>query len=139
VPSVDTKHHPPEGLLRCNCGLYRLPRYRRVRPRGKPCCHRLQSADSGLSREPRSDGKLDLVAPVAKYLPEFVDLKVGVEQTDPATGKPSITQEPQKRPMTVQDLLRHTAGLVYGQYGDTLVHREYRAIAPPMTAPPTAI
>src|SRR3984893_10302689 len=28
------------------------------------------------------DGKLDLVAPVSKYLPEFADLKVGVEQAD---------------------------------------------------------
>jgi CubicO group peptidase (beta-lactamase class C family) len=72
------------------------------------------------------DGKLDLVAPVSKYLPEFADLKVGVEQTDPATGKPSLTPEPQKRPMIVQDLLRHTAGLVYGQFGDKLVHRAYR-------------
>ena len=29
--------------------------------------------------------------------------------------------------MTVQDLFRHTAGLVYGQFGDGLVHRAYRA------------
>jgi hypothetical protein len=29
--------------------------------------------------------------------------------------------------MIVQDLLRHTAGLVYGQFGDHLVHQAYRA------------
>ena len=29
--------------------------------------------------------------------------------------------------MTVQDLMRHTAGLVYGQFGDGLVHKAYRA------------
>ncbi len=72
------------------------------------------------------EGQLDLLAPVAKYLPEFKDLQVGVEQTDPATGKPALTMVRQKRPMTVQDLLRHTSGLVYGQFGDKLVHKAYR-------------
>src|SRR4051812_12272865 len=72
------------------------------------------------------EGKIDLAAPVSKYIPEFTDLKVGVETIDPATGKPVLTLVPQKRPMIVQDLLRHTAGLVYGQYGDTLVHKAYR-------------
>ena len=72
------------------------------------------------------EGKLDLMAPVSHYLPEFRDLKVGVEQADPATGKPTLVLEPQKRPMIVQDLLRHTAGLVYGQFGDQLVHKMYR-------------
>jgi len=72
------------------------------------------------------EGKLDLVDPVSKYLPEFAGLKVGVEQTDPATGKPALNLVPQKRPMTVQDLLRHTSGLVYGQFGEKLVHLAYR-------------
>jgi CubicO group peptidase (beta-lactamase class C family) len=72
------------------------------------------------------EGKLDLMAPVSKYLPEFKDLKVGVEKNDPATGKPVLLTEPQHRPMIVQDLLRHTAGLVYGQFGDHLIHQMYR-------------
>ncbi len=72
------------------------------------------------------EGRLDLVAPVSKYLPEFKDLQVGVETTDAATGKPALTMVPQKRPMTVQDLMRHTSGLVYGQFGDKLVHKAYR-------------
>lgn len=59
------------------------------------------------------EGKLDLAAPVSQYLPEFKDLKVRTERTDPATGKVEVTLEPQKRPMMVQDLMRHTAGLVY--------------------------
>ena len=33
------------------------------------------------------EGKLDLLAPVAQYLPEFKDLKVGVEQADVVGGK----------------------------------------------------
>jgi CubicO group peptidase (beta-lactamase class C family) len=59
------------------------------------------------------EGKLDLVAPVSQYLPEFKDLKVSVEQVDMATGKKETVLQPEVRPMTVQDLLRHTAGLVY--------------------------
>src|ERR1700752_2007455 len=34
------------------------------------------------------EGKIDTLAPVAQYLPEFKDIKVGVEKTDPDTGKP---------------------------------------------------
>jgi CubicO group peptidase (beta-lactamase class C family) len=71
-------------------------------------------------------GKLDLDAPVSQYLPEFKGLEVGVEHTDEGTGKTTLTMEPQKRPMIVQDLLRHTAGLVYGQFGDHLIHKMYR-------------
>ena len=71
-------------------------------------------------------GKLDLDAPVSNYLPEFKDLQVGVENLDEKTGQPILAMEPQKRPMIVQDLLRHTAGLVYGQFGDHLIHKMYR-------------
>jgi CubicO group peptidase (beta-lactamase class C family) len=60
------------------------------------------------------EGKLDLAAPVSLYLPEFKDLKVSADKTDPATGKTETALQAQTRPMIVQDLLRHTAGLVYG-------------------------
>jgi CubicO group peptidase (beta-lactamase class C family) len=52
------------------------------------------------------EGKLDLTAPVSQYLPEFKDLKVGMDR------------QPLKRPMTVQDLLRHTSGLTYEFFAD---------------------
>jgi CubicO group peptidase (beta-lactamase class C family) len=71
------------------------------------------------------EGKIDVMAPVAQYLPELKDVKVGVEKTDPATGKPTLSLEAPERPMTVQDLLRHTSGLVYGPFGNTLVHQAY--------------
>ena len=71
------------------------------------------------------EGRLDLAAPVDQYLPEFKDVQVGVEKLD-ANGNVQLVLEPQKRPMTVQDLLRHTAGLVYGQFGDGPVHKAYR-------------
>jgi CubicO group peptidase (beta-lactamase class C family) len=71
------------------------------------------------------EGKIDVMAPVAQYLPEFKEVKVGVEKTGPATGKPTLSLEAPERPMTVQDLLRHTSGLVYGPFGNTLVHQAY--------------
>jgi CubicO group peptidase (beta-lactamase class C family) len=71
------------------------------------------------------EGKIDVMAPVAQYLPEFKEVKVGVESMDPAGGKPMLNLEAPVRPMTVQDLLRHTSGLVYGPFGNTQVHQEY--------------
>jgi CubicO group peptidase (beta-lactamase class C family) len=72
------------------------------------------------------EGRLDLAAPVFQYLPEFKDVQVGVEKRD-GSGNTELILEPQKRAMTVQDLMRHTAGLVYGGFGDGLVHKAYRA------------
>ncbi len=60
------------------------------------------------------EGKLDIGAPVAQYLPEFKDAKVGAEKIAP------------KRPMTVQDLLRHTSGLTYGIFGNSPVDELYK-------------
>src|SRR4051794_11609198 len=71
------------------------------------------------------EGKLDLAAPVHQYLPELRDMMVGVETKDPVTGKINLTYEPQKRPMTIEDLLRHTSGLVYYDRGTTAVHKLY--------------
>lgn len=71
------------------------------------------------------EGKIDVMAPVMQYLPEFKDVKVGVEKTDPATGKPTLSLEASARPMTIQDLLRHTSGIVYGPFGNSLVHQAY--------------
>jgi CubicO group peptidase (beta-lactamase class C family) len=75
-------------------------------------------------------GKLDLAAPVHQYLPELRDVMVGVEMTDPASGARKLALEPQKRPMTVEDLLRHTAGLVYGVDG-TMVNQLYHGLYGP--------
>ncbi|HXF18567.1 MAG TPA: serine hydrolase domain-containing protein [Burkholderiales bacterium] len=62
------------------------------------------------------EGKLGLQEPVSKYIPEFKEMKVGVESKD-AEGKPALTLVEAKRPITVQDLLRHTSGLTYGVLG----------------------
>ena len=71
-------------------------------------------------------GSLQLADPVARYLPEFENAQVGVETTA-LDGRRQLTAEPCRRPMTVHDLLRHTAGFTYGQFGDSLVQRAYRA------------
>ena len=71
------------------------------------------------------DGRISLGDPVAKYLPEFKDVKVGVERPGP-DGKPALEVVPARRPVTVQDLMRHTSGLTYGVFGDNLVKRAYR-------------
>jgi CubicO group peptidase (beta-lactamase class C family) len=57
------------------------------------------------------EGKLDIAAPVAQYLPEFKDVKVRVEKGD-ASGNKEVAMVAPTKPMTVQDLLRLTAGLV---------------------------
>src|SRR5580693_9262110 len=60
------------------------------------------------------EGKIDIAAPVAQYLPEFRDVKVGADKVSP------------KRPMTVQDLLRHTSGFTYGIFGVSAVDQMYQ-------------
>ncbi len=60
------------------------------------------------------EGRLQIAAPVANYLPEFAELTVGVERAKP------------RRTMTVQDLLRHTSGLIYAFVGDEPVRRMWR-------------
>lgn len=82
------------------------------------------------------EGKLDLDAPVAQYLPELKDRQV--VKTDPATGDAILLElEPAKRAMTIRDLLRNTSGLVYATadfadpgFGNTAIHVLYGAKAP---------
>ena len=71
------------------------------------------------------EGKIQLPVPVSRYLPEFKDLKVGVEKKDPATGKTELVLETPSREMTIQDLLRHTSGLTYGFIGKSMVKDRY--------------
>ena len=73
------------------------------------------------------EGKIQLPVPVSRYLPEFKDLKVGIEKKDPATGKTELVLETPSREMTVLDLLRHTSGLTYDFTGKSLVKDRYIA------------
>jgi CubicO group peptidase (beta-lactamase class C family) len=74
------------------------------------------------------EGKIQLPVPVSQYLPEFKNLKVGVEKKDPATGKTELVLETPSREMTVQDLLRHTSGLTYGFMGKSMVKDLYNQV-----------
>jgi CubicO group peptidase (beta-lactamase class C family) len=69
------------------------------------------------------DGRVQVTDPVEKYLPELGKMKVGNEVM--VEGKPTLHLSDPERPMTVQDLLRHTSGLTYGSRGTTLVHKAY--------------
>jgi CubicO group peptidase (beta-lactamase class C family) len=70
------------------------------------------------------EGRLSIVDPVSKYLPEFKDLKVGVVKPG-ADGKSTVSLEPVRQAMTVQDLLRHTSGLTYGLPGPNPIKQAY--------------
>lgn len=71
------------------------------------------------------EGKLKLDDPVSKFIPSFDDVKVGVEKPDANGGKPTLELVAPRRKMTVQDLLRHTSGLSYGFFGNTMVKGLY--------------
>jgi len=72
------------------------------------------------------EGRLGLQEPVSKYIPEFKNMKVGIEATDASTGIPGLTLVDAKRQITVQDLLRHTSGLTYGVLGQpTAIKKMY--------------
>ncbi|MBM4334270.1 MAG: beta-lactamase family protein [Deltaproteobacteria bacterium] len=73
------------------------------------------------------EGKIQLPYPVSRYLPEFKDMKVGIDKKDEAAGKMELVLEPARREMTVQDLMRHTSGLTYGIFGKSLVKDQYNA------------
>jgi CubicO group peptidase (beta-lactamase class C family) len=66
------------------------------------------------------EGHFLLNDPVAKYIPEFSDQKVGVENN----GRLELV--PPKRPITIQDLLRHTSGITYEHTGNGLVQQLYQ-------------
>lgn len=58
------------------------------------------------------EGKLLLGDPVSKYIPEFKTTTVAVP--DGSKKGPGYKIVPAKRPITVRDLLTHTAGISYG-------------------------
>jgi CubicO group peptidase (beta-lactamase class C family) len=61
---------------------------------------------------------------VSRYIPAFADTKVAVAKNK-EDGTVEITQEPQARAMTVQDLMRHTSGLTYPAVGANPVKQSY--------------
>jgi CubicO group peptidase (beta-lactamase class C family) len=67
------------------------------------------------------EGKWQLKDPVAKYIPEFADLKVFA--TD---AKGNMTLVSQQHPLTMLELMSHTAGFTYGYFSNTPVDKLQR-------------
>ena len=60
------------------------------------------------------EGAFALADPISHFIPEFREMRVAVESPDPATGKMALTGTvPAARPITVLDIMRHTAGFNY--------------------------
>ena len=66
-------------------------------------------------------GRLSIIDPVSAYIPAFADVKVGVPNGD------RLELASPRRPVTVQDLMRHTSGLTYGFTGGSPVQKLTKA------------
>ncbi|MGA2125736.1 MAG: serine hydrolase domain-containing protein, partial [Xanthobacteraceae bacterium] len=70
------------------------------------------------------EGRLALEEPLSKYIPQFAGVKVGVE-TGGEVGKPTLEPVAPRRPIAIEDLLRHTSGITYGFFGEGLAKKAY--------------
>src|SRR5260370_6514647 len=121
-----------------------------IQQHGKPVYHEFFGVQDVVSKAPMTDqtifrlfsmtkaitsvaammlvdeGKLPLEDPIAKYIPSFANVKVGVEKKN-EDGTKTLELVPPNRPPTILDLMRHTSGITYGFYGDSLVRKAYAA------------
>jgi CubicO group peptidase (beta-lactamase class C family) len=58
------------------------------------------------------EGKMQLADPISKFMPEFANMQVSVGTKD-SNGNMEYSLVPAAKPITVQDLLRHTSGIGY--------------------------
>ena len=120
-----------------------------IQQRGKPVYHETFGVQDVVSKTPISDktifrlssltkaitsvvamelvqdGKIKLDDPLSKYIPAFANVKVGVEKKA-EDGSKTLELVPLTRPITILDLLRHSSGITYGFYGDSLVRKAYK-------------
>jgi CubicO group peptidase (beta-lactamase class C family) len=61
------------------------------------------------------EGKIQLTDPLSKFFPACRGMTVSVPRADAVYARVSYNTVPADREITVQDLLRHTSGLVYGE------------------------
>jgi CubicO group peptidase (beta-lactamase class C family) len=71
-------------------------------------------------------GRMSLSDPVAKYIPSFARVTVGVDSVT-ADGKHVLKRVPPNTPVTIRDLMRHTSGITYGYIGGELIEHAYMA------------
>jgi CubicO group peptidase (beta-lactamase class C family) len=75
------------------------------------------------------EGRYHVSDPVAKFIPSFGKVQVGVEKPPAeAGGKPTLELVPPRRAMSVQDLMRHTSGITYGFFGVGAVKALYGGV-----------
>ena len=70
------------------------------------------------------DGQVQLTDPVSKYLPSFKNPMVSVPVVDAVTKATSYKLVAADREPTIQDLLRHTSGVAYGELTKNPLVRE---------------
>ncbi len=69
------------------------------------------------------EGKFRLSDPVERYIPEFTGLKVAA-----GVGRNGPIVEDADHPMTIRELMTHSAGLTYGIFSRSQVDSMYRAV-----------
>ena len=69
------------------------------------------------------EGKFQLTDPLSRYFPAFADVKV-YSGSSPQGG---MQLDSLKRPITIQDVFRHSAGFSYG-FGDSPVDKAYQDV-----------
>jgi len=87
------------------------------------------------------ENKFMLDEPLAKYLPQFAEMEVLEQKTEPELRRGPWTEDdrgeieinpddyelvPAERPILIRDLFRHTAGFTYGYFGNGIVDQMYR-------------
>jgi CubicO group peptidase (beta-lactamase class C family) len=73
------------------------------------------------------EGRVLMDDPISKYLPQFSKMQVATMNPDGSAITGTI---PAVRQITVQDLMRHTSGIIYGARGNTAVHKQYQEALP---------
>jgi CubicO group peptidase (beta-lactamase class C family) len=70
------------------------------------------------------EGKIGITDPVSRFIPSFAKTVVAVR------GDSGVTYVPAKRPITIRDLLTHTAGISYGTSADVAKAYEEKGLGP---------
>ncbi len=125
---VETRHVPGVSMLIVRGGKLGYRRdFGALRPGGPPlpgnAIFRIYSMTKPIVTVALlmlvEEGKLFVADPIAKFIPELADPKVGVE----SDGQLELVAA--KKAITIQDLLRHTSGLTYAFTGNSAVQRRY--------------
>jgi CubicO group peptidase (beta-lactamase class C family) len=74
------------------------------------------------------EGRFSLDDPVAKYLPEFTNLRVVAGLAEPGPGSATPATVPAVRPVTIRHLLTHTSGLSYDWNATPLAKPAYQKV-----------